>query len=139
MKYLCDSSAVFRAIKENKIDLLAGNYTLELARYELGNIIWKDYFLQAKVSKEESEMIAKTVKHALAIMEILQIACNEEEILKTATQLKITFYDASYAFFAKAEELRLITEDSRLMKKLTPVINVSMLNDIEPQNWEKPT
>ena len=139
MKYLFDSSAVFRAIKENKIDLLAGNYTLELARYELGNIIWKDYFLQAKVSKEESEMIAKTVKHALAIMEILQIACNEEEILKTATQLKITFYDASYAFFAKAEELRLITEDSRLMKKLTPVINVSMLNDIEPQNWEKPT
>lgn len=138
MKCLFDSSAIFRAIKENKIDLLAGNYTLELARYELGNIIWKDYFLQAKVTKEESEMIAKTVKHALAIMEILQVACNEEEILKTATQLKITFYDASYAYFAKAKELQLITEDSRLMKKITPVINVSMLNDIEQQNGEKP-
>ena len=42
MKSLFDSSAIFRAVKENKIEFLAGNYTLELARYELGNIIWKD-------------------------------------------------------------------------------------------------
>ena len=27
MKYLFDASAIFRAIKENKIDLLTGNYT----------------------------------------------------------------------------------------------------------------
>ena len=139
MKYLFDSSTIFRAIKENKIDLLTGNYTLEIARYELGNIIWKEHFLQAKISMEESEMIAKTVKHALNIMEVLQIACNEEEILKTATQLKITFYDASYAYFTKAKELQLITEDLRLMKKITPFINVSMLNDIEEQNGEEPT
>ena len=31
MKYLFDSSAIIRAIKENKIDLLTGNYTLELS------------------------------------------------------------------------------------------------------------
>ncbi len=30
MKYLFDSSAIFSAIKENKIDDLIGNYTLEL-------------------------------------------------------------------------------------------------------------
>ena len=36
MKYLFDSSAIFRAIKENRIDLLIGNYTLEMARFELG-------------------------------------------------------------------------------------------------------
>ncbi|MEM2148079.1 MAG: hypothetical protein QXJ94_05695 [Candidatus Bathyarchaeia archaeon] len=43
MKYLFDSSAIFKAIKENKINLLIGNYTLELARYELGNILWKNF------------------------------------------------------------------------------------------------
>jgi hypothetical protein len=53
MKYLFDYSAIIRAIKENKIELLNGNYTLELARYELGNIIWKGYVLQAKLSKQE--------------------------------------------------------------------------------------
>lgn len=68
MKYLFDSSAIFRAIKENKIDILNGNYTLELARYELGNIIWKDYFLQRKISEQESKALVKTIKHTLAIM-----------------------------------------------------------------------
>lgn len=131
MKYLFDSSAIFRAIKENKIEILEGNYTLELARYELGNIIWKNYTLQSKVSKQESKMIAKTVKHMLSLMDILGITSNEEEILDTAVQLKITFYDASYTYLAKAKDLRLITEDSRLIKKITPSINVSTMDGIE--------
>ena len=89
MKYLFDSSAIFRAIKENKIELLNGNYTIELARYELGNIIWKDSVLQATLSVQESKMIAKTIKHTLTIMEVLQIAGREEEILETAQNIKL--------------------------------------------------
>lgn len=130
MKYLFDSSAIFRAIKENKIEALTGNCTVELARYELGKIIWKDY-LQEKISKEESKMIAKAVKHTLMTMEVLQIVNKEEQILETATDLNITFYDASYAYFAKEKELQLITEDLRLKKKITSTINVSTLNEIE--------
>jgi predicted nucleic acid-binding protein len=64
-------------------------------------------------------------------MEVAQIAGNEEEILETAIQFKITFYDASYAYFAKAKQLQLITEDSRLIKKITPNINALVLNDIK--------
>ena len=130
MKYLFDSSAIFRAIKENKTDLLTGNGTVELARYELGNIIWKDYFLQAKISKEESKMIAKAVKHTLMAMEVLQIISKEEQILETAAELNITFYDASYAYLAKEKELQLVTEDLRLMKKITSTIHVSTLDEI---------
>ena len=131
MKYLFDSSAIFRAIKENKIEILNANYTLELARYELGNIVWKDYVLQAKISEQESKMLARTIKHTLAIMDVLGIASNEEEILDAAIQLKITFYDASYAYFARAKELRLVTEDSRLIKKITPTVNASTLDGIK--------
>jgi len=131
MKYLFDSSAIFRAIKENKIELLTANYTLELARYELGNIIWKDYALQAKVSGQEAKAMAKTIKHTLSIMDVTEIAGSEEEILDTAIKLKITFYDASYAYSAKAKELRLITEDSRLIKKITPATNASTLDGIK--------
>ena len=130
MKYLFDSSAIFRAIKENKIDALTGNSTLELARYELGNIIWKDYALQSKISEQEARMMAKAIKHTLAIMDVLGIANSEEEILDIAMKLKITFYDASYAYFAKAKELRLITEDLRLIKKITPTIKASTLDSI---------
>ncbi|MDD3663292.1 MAG: type II toxin-antitoxin system VapC family toxin [Candidatus Pacebacteria bacterium] len=131
MKYLFDSSAIFRAIKENKIELLNGSYTLELARYELGNIIWKDHVLQSTLSKQEAQIIARTIKHTLAIMEVLQIAGKEEEILDTAEEHKITFYDASYAYFAKEKHLQLITEDLRLIKKISPTITALTLKDIE--------
>ena len=131
MKFLFDSSAIFRAMKENKIEFLSGNYTLELARYELGNIIWKDYVLQAKFSEQEAKMLAKTIKHTLNLMDVMEIAGSEEEILDTAIKHKITFYDASYVYFGKAKELRLITEDARLIKKITPTANVSTLDGIK--------
>jgi len=131
MKYLFDSSAIFRAIKENNVEVLTGNYTLELARYEMGNIVWKDYALQAKISEQESKMMAKTIEHTLSLMEVLGIAGNEEEILETAMQLKITFYDASYAYFANAKELQLVTEDLRLIKRIAPTINVSTLDRVK--------
>jgi len=130
MKYLFDSSAIFKAIKENKIDFLIGNHTLELARYELGNIIWKNYSLQAKATDQEIKKLAKIIKQTLNLMEITQINCTEEEILETATKLKITFYDASYTYHAKAKELALITEDLQLLKKITPYTKASKLNDI---------
>lgn len=130
MKYLFDSSAIFKAIKENKIDFLIGNHTLELARYELGNILWKNYSLQAKATDQEIKKLAKIIKQTLNLMEITQINCTEEEILETATKLKITFYDASYTYHAKAKELALITEDLQLLKKITPYTKASKLNDI---------
>jgi len=131
MKYLFDSSAVFRAIKENKIELLAGNCTLELARYELGNIVWKDYILQGKVSEQEAKLMTKAIKHTLTLMDIIGTAGSEEEILETARQLRITFYDASYAYLAKMKELCLVTEDARLIRKVSATINVSTMDDIK--------
>ena len=130
MKYLFDSSAIFRAIKENKIDLLIGSYTLELARYELGSVVWKDYFLQAKISKDEAKMILKAIKHALTLMDVIPIESNEEEILEWAIELKTTFYDASYVCLARLKKLQFITEDLRLIKKVMPVVKASVLNDI---------
>lgn len=130
MKYLFDSSAIFRAIKENKIELLIGNYTLELARYDLGNIVWKDYFLQAKISKDEAKMILKAIKHTLIIMDVIPVESNEEEILDLAIQLKTTFYDASYVHLARLRELQLITEDLHLIKKAISTVKASTLDDI---------
>jgi predicted nucleic acid-binding protein len=131
MKYLFDSSAIIRAIKENKIDLLTGNDTLEIARYELGNIVWKDYLLQSKISKEEARALMIAIKHALNAMEVHEIISKEEEILETCGQFKITFYDASYAYFAKSKALTLVTEDLHLTKKITPEVKTLTLDEIE--------
>ncbi|MGA2385499.1 MAG: type II toxin-antitoxin system VapC family toxin [Candidatus Bathyarchaeia archaeon] len=136
MRYLFDSSAIIRAIKENNIDLLTGNGTLEIARYELGNIVWKDYLLQAKISKEEARSLMNAIKHALNAMEIHQIVPKEEEILETSGQFGITFYDASYTYFAKSKASILVTEDLRLTKKIAPNIKTLTLDEIA-QNRQK--
>jgi predicted nucleic acid-binding protein len=130
MKYLFDALAIFKAIKENKIETLVGNYTLELARYELGNILWKNFALQAKATDQEIKTLAKIIKQTLNTMETTQINCNEQEILQTAAKLKITFYDASYAYYANTKNLTFITEDSQLLKKVLPYIKALRLNDI---------
>jgi len=133
MRYVFDSSAIFRAIKENRIDVLVGGCTLELARYEMGNILWKNYTLQAKVTERELRSLAKLIKQILNIMEIVQINCSEEEILDIAAKMKITFYDASYVHYAKTKELTLITEDGELLKKITPYVKALKLNEIANQ------
>lgn len=133
MRYVFDSSAIFRAIKENKIEVLVGNCTLELARYEMGNILWKNYTLQAKATEQELKSLAKLIKQTLNIMEIVQVNCSEEEILDIATKMKITFYDASYVYYAKTKELTLITEDGELLKRITPHIKALKLNEITNQ------
>lgn len=117
MSYLLDSSAIFKAIRTNRVDALLGNYTIELARYELGNAIWKESTLHRRVTEEESERLIRLVKQALRVMEILRTDCQEEEILKMAEKLKLTFYDASYLFHAKTRNLTFITEDETMIKK----------------------
>lgn len=133
MRYVFDSSAIFRAIKENEIEVLVGNCTLELARYEMGNILWKNYTLQAKATEQELKSLAKLIKQTLNIMEIVQVNCSEEEILDIATKMKITFYDASYVYYAKTKELTLITEDGELLKRIIPHIKALKLNEITHQ------
>jgi predicted nucleic acid-binding protein len=76
-------------------------------------------------------MIEKTINHTLNLMDLIEIAGSEEEILDTAIKLKITFCDASCSYFAKAKDLRLITEDARLIKKITPTTNASTLEGIK--------
>jgi predicted nucleic acid-binding protein len=128
MKYLFDSSAIFRAIKENKIEALAGNCTLELARYEIGNILWKNHALLGKTTRDELSTLTKLVKEILNVMEIVQIDCTEEEITSMAAEMKITFYDASYAYQAHKNNLTLISEDAELLKKVGKYANASRLD-----------
>jgi predicted nucleic acid-binding protein len=130
MIYLFDSSAIFKAIKENKVEVLVGNCTLELARYELGNVLWKSLALEGKATNAEIKNLARIVKRVLSVMEVLQISCSEEEILEIANKTKITFYDAAYTYHAMAKNLTLITEDTQLLKKVAPKINALTLSDI---------
>jgi hypothetical protein len=42
MKYLFDASSIFEIIKAGNLKSLVDGYTTDLARFELGNVIWKE-------------------------------------------------------------------------------------------------
>jgi predicted nucleic acid-binding protein len=125
MSYIFDSSSIFAAIKSGRVELVSGNYTLDLTKYELGNALWKDHYLRKNLDMKELASLAKLVKAVIKLTQVLKIDCFEEEILETASNLGVTFYDASYAYYAEKMRLTLITEDKKLSDKLKPHIIAS--------------
>jgi predicted nucleic acid-binding protein len=131
VSFLFDSSAIFKAIKENTVETLLGNNTLELTRYELGNVLWKESTLHKRLTNDESKKLVRLVKQVLNIMQVLEVGCHEEAILDAAQRLKLTFYDASYVFYARERNLTLVTEDEPLTQKARTHIRTLKLDDLK--------
>jgi len=130
MSYLFDSSAIFAAVKFERVDVVSGNYTLDLTKYELGNILWKESILHRRIDMEDSKRLIKIIKDITGLTKVLKVDCHEEEILNAASKFEITFYDASYAYYTKEMGLTLITEDTKLLNKLKPHVKVSSIQQI---------
>ncbi len=128
MSCILDSSAIFKAVKSDAVEAVAGNYTLELARYELGNTLWKEYELHKRINTEELKRLISLIKRVLGLIELIGLECREEKILGVAERLKVTFYDASYIFCAQERGIPLITEDENLIKKVRNYIKTSRLD-----------
>ena len=131
MSYLFDPSAIFKAISKNRVEMLAGNFTLDLAKYELGNVIWKLNILLKTISAKEASRLMETVKKALELMSILNAKGFEKEILALAMELRISFYDASYVYLAQNKGLALVTEDEALHRKLRDQVEVLKFNGLK--------
>lgn len=130
MSYMFDSSAIFKAVAEGAIEVLPGGYTLELARYELGNILWKEHTLRGRVSGEEVKSLIRLIKKVMNVLEVLSVNCREEDVASIAEALRLTFYDASYVFYAKEMGLPLVTEDKALVSKAKAYLKVLKLEDL---------
>ena len=130
MSYIFDSSSIFRAILENRVDKLVGGYTDILAKYELGNIIWKNYYLQGRISSDEYIVLYRMVSKTLELLKFLTIDGYEEEIIDVAARLGITFYDATYVYHSIRLNVPLVTEDKRLKNKVGSHVKIYTLDKI---------
>ena len=131
MTRLLDSSAIFRAIKENAIDRTADSHTLELARYELGNIVWKQHNLHKTVNREESLRLIRIIADVLDTLQIHHAKGKEDQILELAEEQVTTFYDASYLYHARELGLPLVSEDRSIIEKARRMgITASTLREI---------
>jgi len=121
MSLLFDSSALFAAMKKAEVEVVLGHHTLSLARYELGNVIWRERILLGKIPTEEAEELAQQLRRILHNMEILDIVDEEPEILKLASNSLLSFYDSSYVHTSKKLGLTLVTQDKKLAEKARSV------------------
>ena len=51
---IIDASSIFNLFQEGKYGTLLDGATIPLAKYEIGNILWKNYKIRNRISKEEA-------------------------------------------------------------------------------------
>ena len=121
VEYVLDASAIgalLERLGERGLRYLEGAVTLDLALYELGNLIWKACRLRGAVSEEEALEGARSLAKVLELMRREQLKSEDAEgVMALALSLGLTFYDASYLYLAKSEGGVLVTEDGDLPER----------------------
>ena len=97
---------------------LEGNHTLDLAYYEIGNVIWKESALFGNISPTGARAMAGYAARILNHMIVLRIETPEEasETMELAIERGLTYYDAAYLHRAEGNQ-PLVTEDGELRMK----------------------
>jgi predicted nucleic acid-binding protein len=84
-----------------------------LTEYEIGNVIWKEKKSGRISEPQEIATIFSETINTLRKIEVDSMA----KVLALAIARNLTFYDASYAYLAEKEGLKLVTQDTDLLKK----------------------
>ena len=127
MSYVFDSSSIYALL--SKASVLGGNYTVFLAKFELGNIVWKEVLLHKRISREEGLRLLSFISKVLNTMNLEDVNCKETE--EIALNYGITFYDASYVWLARKLDLPLVTEDNKLREAVERELKVLSTKDIK--------
>ena len=117
MRALVDASSIYEAARLEKTHTLKGLHTVEIARYEIGNTLWKHTSLFGDFSLDEAEELMQAFTEVFAAMRLIHLAGRERAVLGLSCDLKIPYYDASYIYFADERGLSLVTDDAQLAKK----------------------
>ena len=118
---LFDASSIFALVREFRgkaLDTLLESSTISLARYELGNALWRECFLLKRIRQDEAERLLRTM---FAILHAMNVKILEDEdegstVLNQAGKLNVTYYDAAYVSEAFKSNKVLVTDDRKLAK-----------------------
>jgi len=119
LKFLFDASSIAGILSNARgvaVNILDEQSTLDLAIYELGNVLWKESRVNKRTESETSTLVGYMMQ-VLGVMEIQRVQIDDIlDIESNAVKFAITFYDASYLTIAKKCNRILVTEDKQLQK-----------------------
>ena len=119
-KYLIDPSALYPLLISGVAFNVEECAVSSLTEYEVGNVLWKE---NKQKKLKNPTRIAAIFSEALGPLR--KIAMDSlSNVLAVAIERNLTFYDASYAYLAEKENLRLVTQDIDLLKKCKTAITI---------------
>jgi predicted nucleic acid-binding protein len=119
-KYLIDTSALYPILLSGIAFNAEECAVTSLTEYEIGNVLWRESQQKKLKDPEAAATIFSEAIRPLRKLEIDSIA----NVLVVAIQRNFTFYDASYAYLAEKENMKLITQDTGLLKKCKLAISI---------------
>jgi len=122
-KYLLDASALYPLLLSDEPFNVEDYAITALTEFEIGNVIWKEKKSGKLKEPAEVATIFYNSIRALRKIEIDSIA----NVLTVALVRNLTFYDASYAYLAEKENLKLVTADAELLKKCRVAITINQM------------
>ena len=128
--YLFDASSIVNLVKRGILRVLGQGLTIDLARYEALNAVWKEYLLLKQIDRETMLEFTDILSKIFDIIRIENIQGNEREVIELAAREKLTIYDASYLLLAIKKNLILVTDDEKLKKKASKYVKVRKTQEI---------
>ncbi|MDR0797296.1 MAG: type II toxin-antitoxin system VapC family toxin [Nitrososphaerota archaeon] len=121
-QYLFDASAFIFLIKKANVQTtlqhIQNLFILDLTVYEIGNALLKESSIAKFLTLKEIDTLEKVTQLILSRTEkILNNDAAFQQIMKIAKTEKLSFYDSSYIYFAKQNNIQLITEDQTFGNK----------------------
>ncbi len=114
-KYLIDTSALFPILVSGVAFNAEECAVTSLTEYEIGNVLWRE---NQKHKLKDPRKVATIFSEAIQPLRKIGID-SMANVLALAIERHLTFYDASYTYIAEKENLRLVTQDTDLLKKCT--------------------
>ena len=119
-KYLIDTSALYPILVSGVAFNAEECAVSSLTEYEIGNVLWRENQQKKLKDPRRIATIFSEAIRPLRKMEIDSLA----NVLAVAIDRRLTFYDASYAYIAEKENMRLVTQDTDLLKKCKVAISI---------------
>ena len=122
-KYLIDTSALYPLLISGiplNVDQCAVS---SLTEYEVGNVLWSEN-KQGKL--KDPKRVATIFSEAIAPLQRMEID-SIPNVLAIAIERNLTFSDASYAYIAEKQNMKLVTQDRDLLKKSKSAIPIDKM------------
>lgn len=117
-EFLFDASALYSLLDYvDKVDIKK-IHILTLTFYEVGNVIWKEYYIHKKV--KDPITLSRLFYELMRRFNVVENP-PLEGVMKIAIERGLTYYDASYAYVAESLGLILVSNDKELIRKANAI------------------